>query len=144
MLKKLSYCTAILFAVASIVSCKTVQQANLKEIKPFIGIWDVTNHPGSSIVFKSDGSFYNLAKENGTKIVTHSGSFKVLSNNTYVLDITYARADATYQLAGKQYINSFELSDNNQKMKMAGVVDAKNGGARLEWTDQLVKVNAID
>ncbi|TCD02351.1 hypothetical protein EZ449_18510 [Pedobacter frigidisoli] len=144
MLKKLSYCTAILFAVLSIVSCKTVQQANLKEIKPFVGIWDVTNHPGSKIVFKSDGSFYNLVKENGTKIVTHSGSFKVLSNNFYVLDITYARADATYQLAGKQYINSFELSENNQKMKMTGVVDARNGGSKLEWTDQLVKVNAID
>lgn len=144
MLKKIFYHAAILFAVLSIVSCKTAQQANLKEIKPFIGIWNVVNHPGSSIVFKSDGSFYNLAKENGTKIVTHSGSYKVLSNNTYVLDITYARADATYQLAGKQYVNYFALSENNQKLKMSGVVYAKNGGAKLEWADELVKVNTID
>ncbi|WP_133248519.1 hypothetical protein [Pedobacter yonginense] len=144
MLKKFIQYTAFLFAVISIVCCKTPQQANLREIKPFVGIWNVVNHPGSSIVFKSDGSFYNLSKENGTKIVTHSGSYKILSNNTYVLDITYARADALYQLAGKQYVNYFTLSEKNQKLKMSGVVDGKLGGSKLEWVDELVKVNTLD
>ena len=76
MLKRTLKIAMVFLAVLTIISCKTVQQANLKEIKPFVGIWNDTSNPGCKIVFKADGSFYNLAKEGGVQIVTHSGTFK--------------------------------------------------------------------
>jgi hypothetical protein len=144
MLKRTLKIAVLFLAVLTIVSCKTVQQANLKEIKPFVGIWNDTTNPGSKIVFKADGSFYNIAKEGGAQIVTHSGTFKILSNNMYVLNISDARADATYDLKGRQYANYYTLSSDQKTMKVSGVVDGRNGGKALQWASDLVKVNTLD
>lgn len=144
MLKKTSKIAMIILATSTIFSCKTVQQANLKEIKPFVGIWNDMTNPGSKIVFKSDGSFYNLAKENGVQIVTHSGTFKILSNNMYVLNISDARIDATYDLKGRQYANYYTLGSDQKTMKVSGYVDGRNGGKGLKWASDLVKVNTLD
>jgi hypothetical protein len=38
MLKRTLKTAMVFLAVLTITSCKTVQQANLKEIKPFVGI----------------------------------------------------------------------------------------------------------
>ena len=144
MLKKTSKVALFFLAALTIISCKTVQQANLKEIKPFVGIWNDTTNPGSKIVFKSDGSFYNLAKEGGVQIVTHSGTYKILSNNMYVLNISDARADATYDLKGRQYANYYTISSDQKTMKVSGVVDGRNGSKPLQWASDLVKVNTLD
>ncbi|MCX2573714.1 hypothetical protein [Pedobacter sandarakinus] len=143
MLKKLFSLTAILSVLLILNGCKTVQQASSKEIKPFIGIWKMTNHEGSYVIFKQDGSFYNISKEQNNHIVTHSGTFKILDGQTYVLDITYARTDALYQLAGKQYVNKFTFASEN-RMRMTGVVDGKNGGRSLQWVDELARVTSLD
>ena len=135
---------AILITVLTTFSCRTVERANQKEIKPFVGIWNDTTNPGSKVVFKSDGSFYNIAKENERQIVTHSGTFKVLSDNTYVLTITDARPDATYDLKGRQYANYYTLGSDKKTMKTSGVVDGRNGGKPLVWTCNLVKVDKLD
>jgi hypothetical protein len=134
----------VFLAVLTITSCKTVQQANLKEIKPFVGIWNDTSNPGCKIVFKADGSFYNLAKEGGVQIVTHSGTFKILSGNIYVLNISDARPDATYDLKGRQYANYYTLGNDQKTMKVSGVVDGRNGRKPLQWASDLVKVNTLD
>jgi len=134
----------VFLAVLTIISCKTVQQANLKEIKPFVGIWNDTSNPGCKIVFKADGSFYNLAKEGGVQIVTHSGTFKILSGNMYVLNISDARPDATYDLKGRQYANYYTLGNDQKTMKVSGVVDGRNGRKPLQWASDLVKVNTLD
>ncbi|WP_025141630.1 hypothetical protein [Pedobacter jeongneungensis] len=144
MLKRTSKIALIFVATLTIFSCKTVQQANLTEIKPFIGIWNDTTNPGSKIVFKSDGSFYNIAKEGGVQIVTHSGTFKILSNNMYVLSISDARANATYDLKGRQYANYYTLSRDQKTMKVSGYVDGRNGGKGLQWASDLVKINTLD
>jgi len=137
--------TALIFAVVfTIVSCKTVQQASLKEIKPFVGIWNDTTNPGTKVVFKADGSFYNVAKEAGVQIVTHSGTFKVLSSNMYVLTISDARANATYDLKGRQYANYYTLSNDHKTMKVSGYVDGRNGREGLKWASDLVRVNTLD
>lgn len=134
----------VFLAVLTIISCKTVQQANLKEIKPFVGIWNDTSNPGCKIVFKADGSFYNLAKEGGVQVVTHSGTFKILSGNMYVLNISDARPDATYDLKGRQYPNYYILGNDQKTMKVSGVVDGRNGMKPLQWASDLVKVNTLD
>ena len=136
---------ALIFAVVfTISSCKTVQQANLKEIKPFVGIWKDVNNPANKIVFKDDGSFYNITKEKEVQVVTHSGTFKILSNNMYVLNISDARADATYDLKGRQYANYYSLSNNKKEMKVSGYVNGRNGRNGLQWQSELVRVNALD
>lgn len=134
----------VFLAVLTIISCKTVQQANLKEIKPFVGIWNDASNPGCKIVFKADGSFYNLAKEGGVQVVTHSGTFKILSGNMYVLNISDARPDATYDLKGRQYANYYTLGNDQKTMKVSGVVDGRNGMKPLQWASDLVKVNTLD
>ena len=134
----------VFLAVLTIISCKTVQQANLKEIKPFVGIWNDTSNPGCKIVFKADGSFYNIAKEGDVQIVTHSGTFKILSGNMYVLNISDARPDATYDLKGRQYANYYALGNDQKTMKVSGVVDGRNGRKPLQWASDLVKVNTLD
>jgi len=144
MLKKTLKTTLVFLAVLTVFSCKTVQQASLTEIKPFVGIWNDTTNPGCKIVFKADGSFYNIAKEGGVQIVTHSGTFKILSNNMYVLNISDARADATYDLKGRQYANYYTLSDDQKTMKVSGVVDGRNGRKALQWASDLVRVNTLD
>lgn len=144
MLKRISKIAVIFLTVLAIFSCKTVQQANLKEIKPFVGIWNDTTNPGSKIVFKADGSFYNMTNEGGVQIITHSGTFKILSNNMYVLNISDARADATYDLKGRQYANYYTLSNDKKTMKVSGVVDGRNGRKPLQWASDLIKVNTLD
>jgi len=144
MLKRTLKIAMVFLAVLTIISCKTVQQANLKEIKPFVGIWNDTSNPGCKIVFKADGSFYNLAKEGGVPIVTHSGTFKILSSNIYVLNIADARPDATYDLKGRQYANYYTLGNDQKTMKVSGVVDGRNGRKPLQWASDLVKVNTLD
>ncbi|WP_293313621.1 hypothetical protein [Pedobacter sp. UBA5917] len=144
MLKKTSKTAMVILALIITFSCKTVQQANLKEIKPFVGIWNDTTNPGCKIVFKADGSFYNLAKENGIQIVTHSGIFKILSSNMYVLTISDARANATYDLKGRQYANYYTLGADQKTMKVSGYVDGRNGGNGLKWASDLVKMNTLD
>lgn len=144
MLKRTLKIAMVFLAVLTIISCKTVQQANLKEIKPFVGIWNDTSNPGCKIVFKADGSFYNLAKEGGVQIVTHSGTFKILSGNMYVLNISDARPDATYDLKGRQYANYYTLGNDQKTMKVSGVVDGRNGRKPLQWASDLVKVNTLD
>jgi len=144
MLKRTLKIAMVFLAVLTIISCKTVQQANLKEIKPFVGIWNDTSNPGCKIVFKADGSFYNLAKEGGVPIVTHSGTFKILSSNIYVLNISDARPDATYDLKGRQYANYYTLGNDQKTMKVSGVVDGRNGRKPLQWASDLVKVNTLD
>ena len=134
----------IFIAALMFFSCKTVQQANLKEIKPFVGIWNDTTNPGSKVVFKSDGSFYNIFKENGVQIVTHSGTFKILSDNIYVVTISDARPNATYDLKGRQYANYYTLGSDKKTMKISGVVDGRNGGQPLAWTSNLVKMDKLD
>ncbi|MEO3405534.1 hypothetical protein AAFN85_16610 [Mucilaginibacter sp. CAU 1740] len=135
---------AILAAVLTTFSCRTVEKANQKEIKPFVGIWNDTTNPGSHVIFRSDGSFFNMSKENDVQVVTHSGTFKVLSNNIYVLTITDARPNATYDLKGRQYANHYILSNDRKTMKTSGVVDGRNGGKGLAWTSNLVKVDKLD
>ncbi|MGQ7853460.1 hypothetical protein ACUN24_04370 [Pedobacter sp. WC2501] len=144
MLKRTLKIAMVFLAVLTIISCKTVQQANLKEIKPFVGIWNDTSNPGCKIVFKADGSFYNLAKEGGVQVVTHSGTFKILSGNMYVLNISDARPDATYDLKGRQYANYYTLGNDQKTMKVSGVVDGRNGRKPLQWASDLVKVNTLD
>ncbi|MET4081206.1 hypothetical protein ABIB40_001151 [Pedobacter sp. UYP30] len=144
MFKKLFQHASILLALVSIVSCKTVQQANLKETKQFIGIWKDNANPGNTIVFNSDGSFYNISKENDVQIITHSGTFKVLADNMYVVSITDARADAMYDMKGRQYANYYTLSNNQKNLKLSGVVDGRNGSQPLRWTNDLTKVNTIN
>lgn len=134
----------VFLAVLTIISCKTVQQANLKEIKPFVGIWNDTSNPGCKIVFKADGSFYNIAKEGGVQIITHSGTFKILSGNMYVLNISDARPDATYDLKGRQYANYYTFGNDQKTMKVSGVVDGRSGRKPLQWASDLVKVNTLD
>lgn len=143
MLKKLFQYTAILLAVLSIASCSTVQQANLKEIKPFVGIWNDNVNLGAKIVFKTDGTFYNITKENDVEIITHSGNYKVLSNNMYLVDITYARANATYDMMGRQYANYYTFVDKNH-IKVSGVVDGRFGRPKLKWENELIRTNTIE
>ncbi|PWK77094.1 hypothetical protein LX99_02904 [Mucilaginibacter oryzae] len=135
---------AILVVALTAFSCKTVEKANQKEIKPFVGIWNDTTNPGTKVVFRSDGSFYNIYKENDVQIVTHSGTFKVLSGNTYVLTITDARPNAAYDLKGRQYANYYTLSADGKTMKTNGAVDGRNGGKGLTWASTLVKVDKLD
>ncbi len=135
---------AIPIIVLTTFSCRTVERVNQKEIKPFVGFWKDTTNPGSQVVFRSDGSFYNIAKENNVQIVTHSGTFKVLSDSIYVLTITDARPNATYDLKGRQYANYYTLSSDRKTMKTSGVVDGRNGGKGLAWTCNLVKVDKLD
>ncbi|PAW92147.1 hypothetical protein CKK33_01005 [Mucilaginibacter sp. MD40] len=141
MLKKSFRTLAMLVMASTAFSCKTAEKAHQKKVKSFVGTWNDADNPTNKIVFNADGRFYNINTENGLQIVTHSGTFKILSDSTYTLNITDARPNAMYDLKGRQYANHYALSSGKKTMKINGVVDGRNGVAPLAWSTNLVKVN---
>ncbi len=143
MYKKLFNPIAIIILTLSIFSCSTIEKAKIAEIAPFVGIWNDNVNLGAKIVFKDDGTFYNISKENGIDIITHSGKFKILSNNIYLVDITYARPDATYDMMGRQYANNYTFVDKDH-IKVSGVVDGKFGRSKASWENDLIRTSTIE
>lgn len=142
MFKKLSKAIAVLLMAASFQAC-TTQKLSLKASKPFVGIWQNVKEPASFITYTEDGHFYNSYKEGDNQVITHSGNYKIISDDAYLLDITYELPNRTYALKDRQYINHYVFGKGLKSVKLSGVVDGKTGSDALKWEENMVKVKSF-
>lgn len=142
MFQKLAKAIALFLIAASFHSC-TTQQLSLKANKPLVGIWQNVKDPGSFITYTEDGHFYNSYNEGNNQVITHSGNYKVISNDAYLLDITYELPNRTYALKDRQYINHYIFGKDLKSVKLSGVVYGKSGSDTLKWEENMVKVKSL-
>ena len=135
---------AIFVVLITAFSFKPAETFNLKNIKPFIGIWNNTTNPGTQMIIKSDGSFFTIVKEKDVRTITHSGFIKVLSGNIYAQVISYALPNSTYDLKGRQYAIQYTFNKDKQTLKQSGFVEGKNGLKGISWSEELIKTDHID
>lgn len=142
MFNKLSKAIALLLLVASFQAC-TTQKLSLKANKPFVGIWQNVKETGSFITYTEDGHFYNSYKEGDSQVITHSGHYKVIGDDTYLLDITYELPNRKYALKDRQYINHYVFGKDMKSVKLSGGVYSKSGPDTLKWEESMVKVKSF-
>jgi hypothetical protein len=142
MLKKCAKAIAVILIAASFQAC-TTQKLSLKANKPLVGIWQNVKEPGSFITYTEDGHFYNSYNEGNSQVITHSGNYKVISNDAYLLDITYELPNRKYALKDRQYINHYVFGKDMKSVKLSGVVAGKYGSDTLKWEENMVKVKSF-
>ncbi|MCX2493544.1 hypothetical protein OQX63_08695 [Pedobacter sp. PF22-3] len=142
MFKKSSKAIAVLLIAASFQSC-TTQKLSFKANKPLVGIWQNVKEPASFITYTEDGHFYNSYKEGDNQVITHSGNYKIIGNDAYLLDITYELPNRKYALKDRQYINHYVFGKDLKSVKLSGVVSGKSGSDTLKWEENMVKVKSL-
>jgi len=142
MFKTLSKAFALLLVAASFQSCST-QKLSFKANKPLVGIWQNVKEPTSYITYTEDGHFYNSYKEGDNQVITHSGNYKIIGGDTYLLDITYELPNRKYALKDRQYINHYVFGKDLKSVKLSGIVYGKSGSDTLKWEENMVKVKSF-
>ncbi|WP_412466726.1 hypothetical protein [Pedobacter sp. KLB.chiD] len=142
MFKKRSKAIALLLMAASFQAC-TTQRLSLKANQRLVGIWQNVKDPASFITYTEDGHFYNSHKDGDNQVITHSGNYKVIGDDAYLLDITYELPNRKYALKDRQYINHYVFGKDLKSVKLSGVVYGKSGSDTLRWEENMVKVNTL-
>lgn len=108
------------------------------------GVWmtgEITNPSTSHMkVFNDDGTFYEIHFENGHAVMSHKGMFKVIDVQHYQETVTNARFNGQYGLKGNIFTNYYELSKDNQRLILRGVVHTKDGLDSLRWSHEYKRV----
>ncbi|MEH3115918.1 hypothetical protein [Pedobacter terrae] len=142
MFKTLSKAFALLLVAALCQACVT-QKLSFKANKPLVGIWQNVKERTSYITYTEDGHFYNSYKEGDNQVITHSGNYKIIGDDAYLLDITYELPNRKYALKDRQYINHYVFGKDLKSVKLSGVVYGKSGSDTLTWEENMVKVNTL-
>jgi hypothetical protein len=108
------------------------------------GFW-VVDSPNSQAyqvkVFEKSGAFYNLYFNNGESVITHKGTYKMIDKDHYREKVTDLRSNAAYNLLNKEFINTYELSSDESRLVLSGVVVSKNGVDTLRWRETYKRIS---
>ena len=109
------------------------------------GVWitinsGIPNAASHMKVFEESGNYYNVGFEKGVTIITHKGTFKILDEKNYQENVTNARFNGAWDLKGRSFTNRYELSKDNQRLILNGIVFSKDGGDSLRWTEHYKRV----
>lgn len=110
-----------------------------------VGFWVIESGQNTNVftgmkVFEKDGSYYNVAYENGSTLMALKGKYKVLDDSHYKEKVTNVRFNAQWDLKDKEFINTYELSKDKKRLVLSGVVYSRNGMDSLKWSETYRKV----
>ena len=116
-----------------------------KDKAALMGIWMTTKKVGPGVpaglkIFEENGTYYNVAFENGKTIMTHKGKYKILSDVNYLEKVTDVRFNAAWDLKDKEFVNTYALNSDKTQLILAGTVFSKNKKDSLKWEESYQRV----